>query len=105
MSHIWYHTDRHEQRKRVTRPLFFVEVLGLALPYRRTCVPTYHGPSKRSTTVTCFRRNKSFFSDDSVPVIPGMSKKYRANIRRPDCVANMKSCLTPKVGHILKLSK
>ena len=43
MSHIWYHTDHHEQWRRVTKPVFFLFWdLGLALA-AKTC---HHRPQQ-----------------------------------------------------------
>ena len=90
MSHVWHHTDRQNSgSKRATFTVLLVEALGLA--------PTNHGPSKRSTTVKCFRKNKPFFFFFfSTP--RHICEKFRANIRRSDCVRPISShFLRPKL--------
>ena len=89
MSHIQYHTDRHNNG-RGWHGHFFIQDLGLALVAKR--VPTDHRPSKRSIMVRRFRSKQHFFSrlfflnEPVVGTLRHAYKTFRANIRKTDYV-------------------
>ena len=86
MPHIWYHTDRHEQWKRVTYPVFFVKDLGRALA-TKMCPDqsqTFEEVNNSQAFTVGRRQNDPFFFlDEPLPGAPRhVCTKFPANIRK-----------------------
>ena len=85
-SYIWYHSDRHDQYKRVTWS-FFVAGPTLGLGTSGENVPPPTAILEKINNINCFRRNEPFSlcSRFQVGTPTHACKQFRANIRRCDC--------------------
>ena len=89
-SHIWYHANRHEQWKSVTKSVFFAKDLGPV----KMCPDQSQAFNEvnNSQAFTVGRKN-----NDPEP-LPGAPRhvctKFRANNRRTDCVGAIYAILS-----------
>ena len=93
MSDIWHHAHRHEQWKRAASLVAFVKDLKLALALKiRPDQSQAFEEVNNSQAFTVGKKKTHLFLNEQLAGAPRhVCTKFRANIRRADCVGPISS--------------